>query len=165
MITTEVEVFYTADRWLNHNIEERRKYVEDLLSKVRFHLLSSETIRHLFNNSTFFKKDGGCLKFLSKILDCRTKRLNTFLINSHKSRYCNHTYFKLLVCGGYNSETLIACSNVSCINVYKVRDVEVYPPMKTERCSAKVIFLKGDVYVFGDWNDKNYLTNLLKNIH
>ena len=157
MITTEVEVFYAVDKWLNHNIEERSKYAEDLLLKVRFHLLSTETIRHLFNNSKFFKKDGGCLKFFNKVLDCRTKKFDTFLINSHKSRYCNQPYFKLLVCGGYNSETFIACSNVSCIDVNKVRDVETYPPMKTERFSAKVIYLKSDVYAFGGWNDKNFL--------
>ena len=31
MITTEVEVFYAVDKWLNHNIEERSKYTEKIL--------------------------------------------------------------------------------------------------------------------------------------
>ena len=42
LITSEIEVFKYADRWLNHNIEERSKYAKDLLLKVRFHLLSTE---------------------------------------------------------------------------------------------------------------------------
>ena len=47
LITSEIEVFYAADKWLNHNIEERSKYAENLLLKVRLQLPSIETIRHL----------------------------------------------------------------------------------------------------------------------
>ena len=157
MITTEIEVFYAVDRWLNHNIEERSKHAKDLLLKVRLYLLSTKTIRHLLNDSKVFKKDGGCLRFLNKILDCRKNSFYTSLSNNHECRYCNQTYFKLLVCGGYNSETFKACSDVCCIDVNNVGAVENYPPMKTVRFSAKVIYLKGDAYAFGGWNDKNYL--------
>ena len=31
LITSEIEVFKVANRWLNHNIEERSKHAEDLL--------------------------------------------------------------------------------------------------------------------------------------
>ena len=54
LITSEIEILNVVNRWLNYNIKERSKYAEDLLSKVRFHLLSTETIRHLLNNSTYF---------------------------------------------------------------------------------------------------------------
>ena len=51
LITSEIEVFKVANRWLNHNIEERSKYAGNLLLKVRLHLLSTETINHILNNS------------------------------------------------------------------------------------------------------------------
>ena len=76
LITSEIEVYKAANRWLNHNIEERSKYAKDLLLKVRLHLLSKETIRHLFNDSAIFTKDEGCVKILNKMLDYR---VNFFL--------------------------------------------------------------------------------------
>ena len=82
----------------------------------------------------------GCVKLLNKILDCRVNCFYKFLSIYHTSRYSSQKYFKLVVCGGSLPETSIACSNVSCIDVNKVGNVKLYPPMKTERYSAKVVF-------------------------
>ena len=46
-IHSEVEVFNAATAWLKHNNEERSKYTKQLLSKVRFTLLSTHAIDHL----------------------------------------------------------------------------------------------------------------------
>ena len=67
----------------------------------------------------------------------------------HKSRYCNQNNFKLLICGGFNSEAYKNYSHVSCLDFNKVRDVEAYPSMKIGRLSSRLIYLKGDIYVFG----------------
>ena len=69
-ITSEIEVFEVADRWLNYNTKERSKYSKSLLTKVRLHLLSNETVRRLLISSTYFKKDDSCVKCLNKFLDC-----------------------------------------------------------------------------------------------
>ena len=141
---------------MNHNIEERSKYAKDLLLKVRLYLLSTETIKHLLNDSTFTKIES-CVELLSEILDYRDKNLYKPLNNYLTSRYCNQNYYELLVCGGLNTETFKACSNVSCVDVNKLGDVEAYPPMKTEREGLKVVYLKGDIFVFGGWNKDNDL--------
>ena len=153
LITSEIEVFKYADRWLNHNIEERSKYAEDLLFKVRLPLLSTETIKQLLNDSTYFKTDDGCVKILLKMLSCREKNSYESLGICHASRYCNQKYFKLLVLGGYNSKASMTCRKVSCVDVDKLGDVEAYPPLQTGRNFLEVVYLKGDVYVFGGWSN------------
>ena len=161
LITSEIEVFKVANSWLNHNNKERSKYAKGLLLKVRLPLLSTETIRHLLLDSKCFEKNDSCVKFLNKILKCKVNDFYKCSSNYHTSRYCNQKYFKLLICGGLNSKTLMACRNVSFIDIHKVRNVEAYPLMKTERISAKVVYLKGDVYVFCGWNINN---NWMKSI-
>ena len=155
LITSEIEVFKIANRWLNHNIEERSKYAEDLLLKVRLHLLSTETILNLLKNSKIFDKDDVRVNFLNKTLDCKEKKLCKSISN-HTSRYCNQNYFKQMVLGGYNLTTSITSSNVSCIDLNKVGDVEAYPPMKMGRHFLEVVYLKGDIYVFGGLNKNKY---------
>ena len=152
LITSEIEVYKAANRWLNHNIEERSKYAEDLLLKVRLHLLSTETKRHLLKDSAFLTKYDGCVKILNKILECKVNCFYRSSSNYQTSRYCSQKYFKLLVCGGYNSETYVTYSNVSCIDVNKLGVVEAYPPMMTKRDVSKIVYLKGHIYAFGVLN-------------
>ena len=111
-------------------------------------------MRHLLNDSKITKVDS-CVKFLHKIIDCKEKTTFKTLGNNHESRYCNQKYFKLLVLGGYSIEKSMIYSNVSCINLNKVGDVEAYLLMKIKRLLAKVVFLKGDIYVFDGWNDND----------
>ena len=163
LITSEIEVFKVANRWLSYNIKERSKYAEDLVLKVRLHLLSTETVRHLLNDFSLSKKDDGCIKFLNKILDYGVNCFYKSSSISYKSRYCNQKYFKLMVCGGAFSGTSIARSNVSCIDVNKVGNVKLYyPPMKTERFSAKIVYLKGDIYVFGGYINLDWIKSIEK---
>ena len=159
LINSEIELFKIADRWLNHNIEERSKYAKNLLFKVCLPLLSTETKRSLLNDSTFFKKDHSCVKILNKMLDCKEKKLYKSSSSYRTSRSCKQKCFNLLVLGGNKLKTAMANSNVSCINVNKVRDVEAYPPMITGRFNAKVVYLKGDIYVFGGCNKDGYWIN------
>ena len=155
MITSEIEVFKVATRWLNHNLEERSKYAEDLILKIRLHLLPTETLRYLLKNSKNFTTHSGCVKVLNKILECRVKKLFKSLSCYHTRRYCSQKHFKLMLCGGYYSEKTNACRIVSCIDVNTVEDLDTYPSMKTGRFSPKVVYLKGDIYVFGGLNNKD----------
>ena len=154
LITSEIEVFKVANKWLNHNIKQRSKYAEDLLAKIRLHLLSTETIKHLLNDSAFFNKDERCVKILNNMLDCREKKVYTSSSSYHTRRYCNQKYFKLLVCGGRKAGNNMTCSNVNCIDINKLGDVEAFSPMITGRDSQKLIYLKGNVYVIGGLNNK-----------
>ena len=143
---------------MNHNIEERSKYAEDFLLKVRLHLLSRDTIKHILNDSTF-AKNNGCVKTLKKMLNCREEKINKSSITYHSSRYCNQKYFKLLDLGGFNLTTLINYSNVRSIDVNKVGDVEAYPEIKTGCDDHKTISLKGYIFIFGGWNNNGLWIN------
>ena len=107
---------------MNHSIIDLSKYAKNLLLKVRLNLVSTETIKHLFNHSTFFKKDDSFLKYLSPILDCRVNCSNKSSNNYFPSRHCNQKYFKLLICGIW-SKQLLTYTNVRCID--KVGDVAI----------------------------------------
>ena len=155
LVTSEIEVYKAVERWLNHKFEERSKHAEDLLLKVRLPLLSTNTIRHLLKDSTHLTKADGCVKILNKMLDHRVDCFYKSSSNYHTSRYCSQKYLKLLICGGFDSEKSTTCSSVSCIDVYKAGDVEIYPPMTTERYSLKVVHVKGDIFVFGGFDNNN----------
>ena len=162
LITSEIEVLKVASRWLNHDIEERSKYADDILLKVRLHLLSTETIRHLLYDSTYFKKHDSCVKTLNEMLDCREKKSYKSSSIYHASRYCNQKYFKLLVLGGNNSKTYESCNNVSCIDLNNLENVEAYPPLKTARKAQEVVYVKGYLYAFGGRTNNDYIKTVDK---
>ena len=43
LITSELEIYSAANAWLGYNDEKRSKFAEDILQKVRLHLLSVKT--------------------------------------------------------------------------------------------------------------------------
>ena len=48
-IDTELQVFNAADSWLCHDITERSKHAKDILSKVRFPLLSVAALKQILD--------------------------------------------------------------------------------------------------------------------
>ena len=110
----------------------------------------------------FFSKDDGCVKILNKMLDYRVNCFHKSSSDDHRSRYCNQKYFKLLVCGGFDSKVSMPCSSISCIDVNKVGNLEAYPSFNTGRFSSKVVYLKGEVYVFGGWNNEGYIVKSIE---
>ena len=114
-------------------------------------MLSTGSISRLLNDKKLFKKDDGCVKILNEILHCKVNGFHKSSSKYKTTRYCNQKYFKLLVCGGYNTETSMTCSNVRCIDVNKVKDVEPYPLMTTGRLYPEVVYFKSEIYVFGGW--------------
>ena len=161
-ITSEIEVFKVAQRWLNYNIEERSKYARDLLFKVRLNLLSNDTIRILLNDSKILNNGDRCIEFLSEVLDFREGKIKNSLSIYHTSRYCNHKAFNLLVCGGYNSKAKRRSRNVSCVDVNSTKDVEDYPPMKAARNFLDAVNVKDDLYVFGGFDNFNRVMSVDK---
>ena len=67
-ISSEIEVFNAADRWLSHNIKERSKFAKELLMKVRLPLLSQHALRRILNKSSVFSKNPKCVALLRKVL-------------------------------------------------------------------------------------------------
>ena len=165
LITSELEVFAVVKRWLNYNFEERSKYAKDLLLKVRLHLLPNKTIRHLLDHSSVLKNNCELGKVVKRNLQDKTESLIQSS-NSRRSRYCKQRMFEILICGGVNSTTRNTCSSVSCFDLNNTEVEDAYPPMITERYLPNIVYLKGDLYVFGgrDGND-NWISSVEKFSH
>ena len=151
LITSEIEVYNAANRWLNHNIDERSKYAKNLLLKVRLTLLSDETIRLLLSGSAYFSRDKSCSKLLNDFLECKNSVcLSSFNIHN-SSRYCSHNKFSIYTLGGIDITLRRKGNSVSSLDVYS--NVSVLPSMATERkftgSSGYSVCVRGDLYVFG----------------
>ena len=55
-LTSELEVFNSVEKWLNFNVEERTKFAEKLLLKVRLYLLSEGSLKLVSNKCSRFLK-------------------------------------------------------------------------------------------------------------
>ena len=81
LITSELEVYGAGDKWLSYNKEERSKFAEDILQKVRLPLLSDETLKYLINKSSSFTNSDACISKIKEIL----KHKEDFISNSCKN--------------------------------------------------------------------------------
>ena len=50
-LDSELQIYYAADAWLNHNITERRKYSKYLLTKIRLSLLSNHALDYILGRT------------------------------------------------------------------------------------------------------------------
>ena len=101
-ITSEFEVFNAADAWIRYNFIKRSNHAKNLLLKVRFPLLTDEALEYVLQKSSSFRRNDDCLVTINKIL----KKIFVFCKKSRGNftyRYCDQNMFKILVCGGDDS--------------------------------------------------------------
>ena len=148
-IDSEVEVYNAANKWLNHNIKERSKFARKLLLKVRLNLLSDHCLKYLINESSLISNNNDCLEVL--------KNRDRFIMNvstiHNESRQCNQNMFKILICGGYNKIEKKFVTQVKEINVNNFKEYKDFTSMVEERHRFKAVYLKGEVFVFGGFNE------------
>ena len=89
-IDSELQVFNASDSWLSHDINERSKYTNDLLSMIRFPLLSIPALKQVLNRVSL--KYHECANTIEAIL-VKKQQLLPFSCNI-TSRYCNQTNFR-----------------------------------------------------------------------
>ena len=145
VITSEVEVFLAADKWVSHNFEERSKFARDLLLKVRLNLLSNDTLNYLLNQQSSFSKIHECTNILYESLQSRKQQGRLIQAN----RYCKHDDFILLTFGGVNSISYKLDENIRHLEVNSLKTSKIISYTKNFRSSAKLVCLKGEVYFFG----------------
>ena len=163
LITSEVEVYNAADRWLKYNIEERRKFAKDLLLKVRLHLLSDDTLKHLLSKPSSFTAIDECISIVELNLTSRTECFKEKSGTYYNHRYCNQKKFNILVCSGYHGIYQVLVKDVNQINGSNFNEVTAMLPMIKERQYSKAVCLKGEVYVFGGLdNNHNWVMSVEK---
>ena len=153
-IHSEVEVFNAAINWLEHDIEERSKYAKQLLLKVRLALLSEHAFEHISDCKSLVCKNIELCKTLKEVL---LNQKTLFLASTDKyitSRYCSQNKFNVLICGGRNEQSLVV-RNVHQVDGSTLNYVNDISEMKIERINFEAVSLKGEVYVFGGYKNRN----------
>ena len=153
-IDSEMEVINAIDNWIRYDFEERCKFASKLLSKVRLNLLSVEALNSILEGDVSF----------SKIEDCVTIMTNVFKSNESSftnklSRYCTQDLYNIILSGGYIKDWSISkVSDVTNqIDVRNFNNVKNISSLKIERRDHKSVYCRGEVYVFGGFDDSNRL--------
>ena len=169
LITSEHEVYNAANAWVSHYIEERSKFAENLLLKVRLPLLSDETLKFLLNKSSSFSNNDACRAKFEEILNNKDEFIENNCSNYYTHRCCNQDCFNILICGGRNVDFGIqkvrVVNTVNQISRNKFESQKVLPPMIEQRLCSKAVCLKGDVYVFGGSIIGSYMKTVEKYSH
>ena len=153
-ITSEVEVYNAVDRWLKYSIAERSKFAQSLLLKVRLHLLSGSTLKHLLSKSSSFTAIDECTAIIkTKIIN--TERFKEKSRTYYTNRSCNQKDFNVLFCGGLNYFHEELVQHVIQISGHNFNDVKVLPSMIEKRGFSTAVCIKGEVYVFGGYVDSH----------
>ena len=154
-IHSEVEVFIAAITWLKFNIKERSKYANQLLLKVRLNLLSEHALKYILGKISSITEINECVNKLKEGLADKSYFKNKSNI-FYTSRYCGQINFNLLICGGYDYRLEKYVSKVNKIDGINMNCVEDLKSMTECRCRFESICIKGEVYIFGGFdNAKN----------
>ena len=142
-ITSELEVYEAAASWISYNTEDRSKYAEDLLLTVRLPLLSDSALNYILNDNSLICKTDECRAIIQSILQNKQNLVNKQLITNYTSRYCNQTLFNILIC-----QQLESVRSVKLVHWKDCKSIKTYDTTAETDEPYKLIYLKGDVYMF-----------------
>ena len=153
-LTSELEVLDAANKWLIYNFQERSKFAKQLLLTVRLPLLSNYTLKYLTNNYSSITEIDECKSIMKAVSLNKDKYYYNKSTLYYTSRYCDQQMFKIIVCGGRDrlwnhvgDAELLNANNLSC--------GYVIASMIDNRWKPQVVYLKGEVYVFGGYLHDN----------
>ena len=159
-IKSEIEVFNAANDWVSYSMNERKNFAKGLLEKVRLHLLSDHTLKHILNKTTSFTAINECVALLKKALASKNILDESKSTSKYKNRFCNQNKFNILVCSGYNYNMYLKVMYQ--VNGSNLNDVKVLP-MTKERRLAESVCVKGEVYLLGGFDaDQNWVASVDK---
>ena len=159
-IHSEIKIFNAVIAWLKPNIEERSKYAKQLFSKIRFTLLSEHALEYISNCYSTISKNQEYAKELKEVCINRLKNKSS---KCYKNRYCGQNMFNFLICGGHNVKSDNVVNTVNQLSGIDLNKTKVLSSIKLERRSFEAVFLKGEVYVFGGYdNDYMFIKSVAK---
>ena len=137
-ITSELKIFDAADKWLSQNKKQCQKFAKQLLLKVRFHLLSEDCLKIVFENSKSFSKSYECRELINKVSQNKDEFFKKLNVHS-TSRYCNQELFRILICGGYDERLKTTIKSTKELDVNDLSSVQECPSMIKERVNPKLV--------------------------
>ena len=162
-IDSELQVLDATEDWVCSNFEQKRKFAKDLLLKVRLPLLPSHYLNNRLNRDVPFNKIDDCVQILREVsknnISAYKNKPKTFF--SH--RFCYQNMFNIILTGGLKltgygggrlrpQRTLFdSFQQVDGTHFDVVKSVT---SMKLRQCRNKTIYCKGNIYVFGGYDEK-----------
>ena len=148
LITSELEVYDAAEKWIGGDIMERKMFAIDLLLVVRLPLLSDLTLRKLLKTPSSFTKLKKCNILLREISENKKLLYKNMSSSYTTTRYCNQEFMNILVCGGPQLCSDMPLRTINRVDVSNNFEVNGFCSMLEGRYAHKVVCLKGDIYVF-----------------
>ena len=149
-ITSEIEVFAAADRWISHNPGKRNKHAENLLLQVRFPLLSDYAVELILRKTSSFQQVEECRAKINEIL----KHEINFLEESKKyftNRYCPDSSFSVFNHGN-NRPALYTIGKVNKVDQNSLKCVRKNGFKR--RFAENAVCFREEVFVFsGNFDD------------
>ena len=152
-LTSEIEVFNAASAWLGYNFDERKRFAEDLLLKVRLPLLSDEALNFALKENSSFRRNEGCPALVDEILKSKQLFYKDKSSKYLQNRYCSHDMYDILVFGGEDDKTFQISSNIIQVNSFdNFNGSELISSLVEKRRGSTAVHSKGNVFVFAGTN-------------
>ena len=158
LVTTEIKVYQAVNKWIDYNFEERGKFSKSLLHKIRLPLLAQKTVKTILIEKSCFRDNKDSLEVVNKIL----KGNFDFYRNKPKSfftaRYCGHDSFDILYFG-VEKKTKVDSQKID-DKILRIKhsndfnNLEIVSSLVKKRYGPEVVYLKGNVYIFGGFDDR-----------
>ena len=165
-VTTEIEVFQAVNKWINYNFTERGKFAKRLLNKIRLPLLPKKTLKTILTEKNCFKINKESKVVVNDVLkgnfDFYRYKPKLFFT----ARYCDHDSFDILYFGSYK-KTKVA-GEVYDDKIIRMKhsndfNSEVVSSLVKKRYDSRVVYLRGNVYIFGGFaSEVEMYTHLTK---
>ena len=152
-ITSELEVFNSANSWLSHNLNERKKHAKDVLLKTHLNLLSDHELSFISKKLSLTTDLKICVTMLKDFFRNKEKELGAKSTLLSKSRYCSHYNFSFLNCGCFDTllKTLGHVNQIDC-TTFKI--TKTLSSVNRNYYFQKAFCIKDQVYSFVTIKDK-----------
>ena len=143
-LTSEVEVFNAADKWLRHDVEGRGKLAKEVLMTVRLSLLSDAALDSLLRANSPICSDSECKLILGSVL--RNKDYLSLPSKSFEPRYCDQNLYDVFVCQKLQGVTCLKQMNGK--NFQRAESNKTVAVNVNYKNVSAAVCLKGDIYIF-----------------
>ena len=103
-VSSEIEIFSVADSWIAYDFQERSKYSENILLKVRLPLLAVDALKSILCKSSSFSKIETCQALIDEILRNTNDFYQTKSSIHYIGRYCSQKSFNITFLENFRSE-------------------------------------------------------------
>ncbi|CAO2586413.1 Kelch-like protein 28 [Lemmus lemmus] len=159
-VATEETVFYALESWIKYDVQERQKYLAQLLNSVRLPLLSVKFLTRLYEANHLIRDDRTCKHLLNEALKYHfmpEHRLSHQTVLMTRPRCAPKV---LCAVGGKfrKHENSVECWDPD-TNTWTSLE-----RMNESRSTLGVVVLAGELYALGGYDGQSYLQSVEKYI-